>query len=129
MRSPFFTKQVVQFAFSTDEWMRHRGTQHRWLYRQAMNRLLPSAVLDRPKKADFMVAVYANNDEVRESVLETLQARRREWFDVTKFDGLAREIVPSENAGLGAWVLWYAACCDAVVDARAAGKETVNRST
>jgi len=114
MRSPFSTKQIVQFAFSTDEWMRHRRMQHRWLHREAMKPLLPTDVLERSTKAEFSIAVQATNDPIRRHELSDLKTRRQAWLDVPRFDALAKQVVDVEATGLENWVLWNAFCCDAV---------------
>jgi len=123
MRSPFVTKAFVQFVFSTNDWMRCRGKRQRWLHRMAMGSLLPSHILDRPTKADFMVTLQTNNEEVRQSILDTLEVSRHDWLNVKKFDVLARASVTSEKAGLETWLLWNVACCDAVANAQAAEKQ------
>ncbi len=114
-RTPFQSKRVVQFAFSTEDWMRHRGVRNRWLHRASMQSLLPPSVQERSGKADFNVTVQRANDEVRAVLLSQLESRRSAWLDARQFGKRARRIVDVDAVGLEAWVLWYVACCDAVV--------------
>ncbi len=48
-RMPFLDHELVAFVSSLPDHYRVRGTQTKWILRQAMRRVLPKSILDRPK--------------------------------------------------------------------------------
>jgi len=57
-RSPLFDKALVEFAFSIPPELKLRGTDEKYLLKQAVRDLLPAAILERPKSG-MLVPVEA----------------------------------------------------------------------
>jgi asparagine synthase (glutamine-hydrolysing) len=113
-RSPYYNKSMLQFALSTGEWLRQRGTQHRWLHRHAMRDVLPEVVLNRNFKADFGEIVFRTNGEVRGDYLAALLARRSAWLDDGAIAKLKTYTSTPHEINFLDWIVWNLMCCDAV---------------
>lgn len=79
-RMPFLDHELVAFVSSLPDRYRVRGTQTKWILRQAMRRVLPKSILDRPK-VGFRVPVN-----------EWFQGKMREYLcdHLTGQDSLTR---------------------------------------
>ena len=53
LRRPFFSRDIVQFCFSSPERQRKRGTVNKHLHREALQGWLPECVRQRQSKAEF----------------------------------------------------------------------------
>jgi asparagine synthase (glutamine-hydrolysing) len=52
-REPMQTRQFIEFACTTPEWIRAQGGQTKVVHRKAMKGVLPEAILTRTSKAEF----------------------------------------------------------------------------
>ena len=113
MRHPLGDARIVQLAFSTPERLRLRGDRSKYLHVQAMQGLMPPAILERTTKAEFSVVFRGHLDGMQEHLGETLPRERSEWLSR---DGMRRILdVYREKPQFGwpLWILWgiYGSAC------------------
>ncbi len=114
LRRPFFNHAIIQFAFSTPERLRSRGHVTKWLHRQAMNGLLPDLVLNRPTKADFMIAFRRYLDGLRKELADEVVPRRAAWLNADQARVIIEHYQDDGYAGRAEWWLWALLGCDAL---------------
>jgi asparagine synthase (glutamine-hydrolysing) len=95
-RMPFMDHELAAFISSLPDNYRVRGTQTKWILRQAMMRLLPAAILERPK-VGFRVPVNEwFQHSLREYLLEMLtgtEARCLSFMNRAALERVLREHV------------------------------------
>lgn len=115
LRRPFFSPQMVQFAFSTPEWIRLRGRTDKYLHRKAMSGLLPESVLKRATTADFMITFQWQLSGMREFFRSEFAGAGRNWVESDQLARLHRQIGDPRHCGVPEWKLWTLFGCDALV--------------
>jgi asparagine synthase (glutamine-hydrolysing) len=106
MRHPLGDRRLVQFAFSTPERLRLRGDRTKYLHVQAMQGLMPQAILERKTKAEFSVVFRKHLDGMQETLTATLPGERPAWVAQ---DGMARLFGVyrgKPQPGRPQWILW-----------------------
>lgn len=103
MRHPLGDARLVQLAFSTPERLRLRGDRSKYLHVQAMQGLMPQAILERRTKAEFSVVFRGHLDAMEHHLTDALPRQRPDWLTQ---DGMPRLFdVYRENRQFG-WPLW-----------------------
>ena len=115
IRWPFFNLQLAQFAFSSPDRIRLRGSTHKFVHRQAMHGLLPPVVAERTTKADFMITFRRYLKEMEAVYCNEIASKREDWVVPDKLRDLFRitQSGPTPN-GMPEWQLWGVFCCDAI---------------
>jgi asparagine synthase (glutamine-hydrolysing) len=103
MRHPLGAPRIVQFAFSTPERLRLRGDRSKYLHVQAMQGLMPQAILERRTKAEFSVVFRGHLDSMQETLTATLPRERPDWVAQ---DGMARLFNVYRGKPQFGWPLW-----------------------
>ena len=91
-REPLLDHRLIEFAATLPEAMRIRGSQGKWLMKQAMRRHLPDEVLFRPKMGFVTpIAAWLRGPLAREarSVATSGALARTGWFDGDRLRTLA----------------------------------------
>jgi asparagine synthase (glutamine-hydrolysing) len=113
-RQPFWDAGIVQAAFATPEHWRLRGSQNKWLHRQAMAGLLPERVVRRRDKAEFTVTFARHWRELGMALEQSVLQRRGDWVNASCMRDLLRQGLPPDRAGWPEGVLWTLLGVDAV---------------
>jgi asparagine synthase (glutamine-hydrolysing) len=103
LRRPLSTVAMVQFAFSTPERLRVRGTTEKWLHRHALAGRLPPRVLERRDKADFMGSFRVYRDELRRLADA---AAPDGWLSGGERQALLARFGNPAERGIPEWRLW-----------------------
>jgi len=77
-RQPYWSHRMIEFAFATPEYLRHRPDMNRWLHRQAMMGRLPECVRQRQDKAEFSSTFKAYWPALRKEI-ERVAPLRTHW--------------------------------------------------
>jgi asparagine synthase (glutamine-hydrolysing) len=99
-RMPFMDVELAGFVSSLPDRFRVRGTQTKWILRQAMRQVLPKHILERPK-VGFKVPV---NEWFRGSMRDYLcdhllgpDSRAREYFERDRLAALINEHIQGRH--------------------------------
>ncbi|MDO8730208.1 MAG: asparagine synthase (glutamine-hydrolyzing) [Candidatus Omnitrophota bacterium] len=108
-RSPFLDTALVEWAFRLPDSLKLRGSEGKWILRQAFRGLLPPEILRR-KKMGFGVPLGSwFRKEWRDPLQDTLrspQARIRQYLRPEAVDRLLlRHLKGKEDAGQRLWLL------------------------
>ncbi len=115
LRRPFWNTAMVQFAFSIPERFRRLGGEDRVLHRRAMQGLLPTLVLDRKIKADFMIAFRRHAEDMKLAMaVETVQQQRRMWVLPELMQRTYTEFGDKSFEGVPEWLVWSLFGCSAL---------------
>jgi asparagine synthase (glutamine-hydrolysing) len=129
-RSPLLDHELMEFAASLPADMKVRGTEKKWLLREALRGTIPDAILDRPKQGFSVPISDWFRDELRDWVREVLLdpgTVGRGWFEPRVVEGLLdRHAAGVDDDQHRIWSLlmlelWQRECVDgaAVSEARA----------
>jgi asparagine synthase (glutamine-hydrolysing) len=115
-RDPFWSRRVVQTAFALPDRLRGKGGTSKWLHRQSMRGILPSAILERDDKAEFSVVFEPYGDELRQAVAD-LSTRRQAWICAGHVSRLLRATRgAAERTIAGDLSAWSLLMVDAMVE-------------
>lgn len=64
IRHPFFDKELVEFALSLPPEMKYRQKTIKWIWRKAMDGILPDMIRDRKDKAEFSEVILIQIDTI-----------------------------------------------------------------
>lgn len=106
LRSPFNSRAIVEFAFSTPERYRSRALTTKWLHRRAVKDLLPAKVVERTSKADFMGAFRQALHATSTQEWDELFRRRAAWVQPGEFSRLLDRLRRGHGAGKTEWLIW-----------------------
>ncbi len=106
LRYPMRSSRFVEFAFATPERMRRRGARLKFIHVQAMQGLLPKAVLQRMDKAEFSSMFLNYVDTIEERLFEEIPLRRTRWLSRSGMRRLCDQDSHDEALGLKLWALW-----------------------
>ncbi len=126
LRHPMRNWRLVQFALSTTERSRRRGSVNKYTHRRAMETTLPRRVLERKTKAEFSVVFRRQLEGVGQEHFRQLVNRRDGWFGDTPSgrsgDFSKQEIADQLAANVSAvqWRAWGALGCDLLFEGRQA---------
>ena len=114
LRHPLRAAQFVQYAFSTPERLLLRGDQQKYIHCQAMQGILPAAVLARRSKADFSGVFSRQLKGMQELLTETLPRERAGWLSREGMARLYRLYQDNPRDSWYNWALWNAFGVDRV---------------
>jgi asparagine synthase (glutamine-hydrolysing) len=114
LRKPFYNEKVIQFAFSTPEWLRARGRTSKWLHRQALKGMLPAQVLTRSGKAEFTVTFRQQLQSLGAEMLHEIVARRAAWIRPQRAIEIYTDYHTIASDAWAEWGLWSVVGCDAL---------------
>jgi asparagine synthase (glutamine-hydrolysing) len=114
MRHPLGDARIVQLAFSTPERLRLRGDRSKYLHVQAMQGLMPPAVLGRRTKAEFSIVFRGHLDGMQAHLTDTLPRDRPDWLDQDGMRRLFDVYREKRTFGWPLWILWGIYACDGV---------------
>lgn len=106
-RQPFWDRRIVEAAFATPERLRAGNGDDKWLHRQAMEGLLPRAILERGDKANFVIMAKQQRPELTEALQITL-ARRTSWVRAERVRPPSEYVGRGALADFGQWALLMA---------------------
>jgi len=93
-RVPFLDHQLAEFVSALPDKYRVRGLSTKWILREAGKKVIPAAILKRPK-VGFRVPVNAwFRDQMRDFLVDHLQGAQsltRPYFDPKALDGVLAE--------------------------------------
>jgi len=112
VRDPLRNPSLVQFAFSTPERLRLRGDWTKAVHRQALQGIMPRAILERKSKAEFSITFRAHLDRMQEALTRRIPRERADWVDPDGMAQLFRVYQGSSRPGWPMWVLWGLYACD-----------------
>ena len=113
-RQPFWTRSIVQTAFSTPEHLRLRS-ENKWLHRRALAGLLPEEVLSRATKAEFSVAFARYWADLLRSIETHTLAKRRDWIDPVEFTRLMNSAFSPDCQEWSEGIAWTLFGLDAIL--------------
>lgn len=114
-RRPLDTAGFVQYAFSTPERLRMRGGCDKYIHRQALQELMPHAILERKSKAEFSVVFRGYLDRMQETLTRRIPSERHEWIAPEGMTQLFRTYQENPQLGWPIWILWAIYGCDKVL--------------
>jgi asparagine synthase (glutamine-hydrolysing) len=91
-REPLLDHRLIEFAAQLPEGLRLRGTQGKWLMKQAMRRYLPDEILFRPKQGFVLpIAQWFRGPLAGKarSIAASSALARTGWFDPARLSALA----------------------------------------
>ncbi len=88
---PFFSREVVQFTFSTPERWRRRGRIDKYVHRMAWRGLLPETVRQRQSKAEFSITRLRYLSQLEELLGRKPPGHLGTWVDAGH---LSRLVLP-----------------------------------
>lgn len=111
-RHPLNDRRIAEFALAIPEEQRNRGTQTKFILRQAMQNILPDSIRNRTVKADFahlFPALYQAADG--DAVFASLQIGRNGWVQSEKVFAAYQTMMERYAAGdisyaENTWQLW-----------------------
>jgi asparagine synthase (glutamine-hydrolysing) len=86
-RHPFFDKELVEFALSLPGEMKYRNKTIKWIWRRAMDGILPEKIRKRTDKAEFseiilqQIAVVDLNELLKNPYIVRLGLIEQSWVD------------------------------------------------
>jgi asparagine synthase (glutamine-hydrolysing) len=116
LRYPFFCRDMVQFAFSTQLRWRLAGTTDKLIHRSAMDGYLPEAVRMRGDKAEFTNTFVQYSDSLTAFLGESDIATG--WVDKKMLTNRCFGWKTSEQASIEAWLLWTLFGCTGLLEDR-----------
>ncbi|MEM8749194.1 MAG: asparagine synthase-related protein [Pseudomonadota bacterium] len=114
IRSPYLSKDMIQFSFSADASYLNRGSTFRWLHRQCMRNRLPEVVRTRTSKADFMNVFQTSLNAIPDIGPERLHAKLN-CLDLNNFTKMKDASGKINDIGINGWVLWSIFCCNSLI--------------
>jgi asparagine synthase (glutamine-hydrolysing) len=115
LRLPLWGTAMVQFAFSTPERLRRNGGMTKVLHRRAMAGLLPSSVLERTTKAQFMTTFSSYADELRDAFAAHMLKNRLEWVLPERLQEKHSQFGVASFHAAPEWMLWGLFGCMALL--------------
>jgi asparagine synthase (glutamine-hydrolysing) len=105
-RHPFYDRQLVEFLFAVPDDLRCRGTQVKYILRQAMSGALPGRLLSRLHQAEFSGLLWSAMDTVNvEGMFAHSRLRDLNWVDAGVLQDDYRN--RHNQGGRGPWVFWF----------------------
>ncbi len=112
MRHPLGTAQFVQYAFSTPERLRLRGNRTKFIHVQALQGIIPQALLERKNKAVFNIVFRSYLDVMEKAFTEILPMQRSTWVTPDGMRKLFQVYQSGPDLGWPLWILWDIFGCD-----------------
>jgi asparagine synthase (glutamine-hydrolysing) len=109
-RHPLFDRRIIEFAFGIPEDYRRRNGQQKFLFRQAMQNLLPSAVFNRRSKTEFSHVTWDLMESLGGAELfGQMTIAERGWVDGDRLAEMCRVALEQYRTGgdpILPWVPW-----------------------
>ncbi len=115
IRHPFGSSRFIQYAFSTPERLRLRGDRTKFIHVQALEGIMPRALLERKNKAVFDVVFRSHLDMMEKEFTEILPKQRSAWLTSDGMCKLFRVYQSNPHLGWPLWILWGIFGCDRVL--------------
>ena len=115
IRHPLNDHKLVQYAFSTPERLRLRGDRSKYIHTQALQGLMPQAILDRKSKADFSIVIRNDIDHMRGTLTANPFTDSARWLDPEGVARLFRFYQDNPQTLWPMWVLWGIYGCNEVM--------------
>lgn len=115
IRRPLYTREFVQFAFSTPERLRMHGDRDKYIHVQALQSLMPKTILRRMSKAEFSVMFREHLDAMRQIFTVTLPDERSDWVSKSGMMRLFQHYQDNPHHGWPIWILWGIYGCDRLI--------------
>lgn len=109
-RYPMYSRGFVEFAFSTPENIRMKGSRKKQIHVEAMKSILPAVVSQRQSKADFSIAFHRHFENIG-SAFARMSSTSRAYVDpagASKLHGICRGLPVGEGP---IWELWAVFAC------------------
>lgn len=103
-RHPMLSRAFIEFALRTPAHIKRRGAVKKWVHREAMQGILPRAVLDRTTKANF--TNVAIDMQVADYVREHARERLAEMCDFAGLETVLNVDFGSPEGDYWAWEIW-----------------------
>jgi len=117
LRRPYFARGLVEFAFTTPEWLRMRGRMDKHLHRIAMRGYLPELVRTRETKAEFVITYLRHMSELEAEMSGAIAPARTGWVLSDRIAAMHRSIGDHSRRDSPEWNLWTLFGCDALANA------------
>ena len=98
LRRPFFSREVLQFTFSSPERWRRRGRIDKYVHRMALRGLLPETVRQRQSKAEFSITYLWYLSQLEELLGRKPPGHLGAWVDA---EHLSRLLLSYRGATTG----------------------------
>lgn len=109
-RSPLLDHEVMELAASIPAHMKARGSEKKWILREALRTWLPTEILDRPKQGFSVPVSHWFRHELRDVVRDVLldsDALARDYFRPEVISGmLDRHTAGVQDEGKRLWSLF-----------------------
>ncbi len=83
-RAPLLDHKLIEYVVRLPAHLKLHGNEKKYIFKEAMRPLLPTAILDRPKQGFSVPLNHWLNDQLRDRVRDTVLSRRarsRGYFD------------------------------------------------
>lgn len=122
VRVPLIDHRLVEFAAGLPPHLKLQGRRSKWIFTKALKGVLPSSVINRPKRGfEMPVAAWLQNDlrDVMDDVFSTASLRRRGVFDEKEARSIYHSFLAGKGPYLRPWTLailelWCRRFCDKV---------------
>jgi asparagine synthase (glutamine-hydrolysing) len=108
VRVPLIDHELVEFAVNLPANLKLRNGRAKWIFTEALSDVLPSEVVNRPKRGfEMPVAEWLRGDlrPVLDDVLSERAVAARGLFDPAVVDGVYQEFLRGEGAYMYVWSL------------------------
>ncbi|AFC98971.1 asparagine synthase (glutamine-hydrolyzing) [Methanocella conradii HZ254] len=108
-RVPFLDHKLVEYSMSLPSWVKLNGGVHKYILKKAVEDLLPSTIIRRPKKGfNIPIDTWMEKDlkEVIASVLDSSRFERRGYFNADAVRQLSRS--QGLSRGKAKYATWLA---------------------
>ncbi len=103
-RHPMLSRAFIEFALRTPAHLKRRGTTRKWVHRQAMQNILPPAILDRTTKANFTNTEI--DTQLADFVREHWAERLATLCDPEGIEAILKVNFASPEGDFWAWEIW-----------------------
>lgn len=110
-RSPLYSRNMLEFAFSVPERQRRRGAINKHMHLGALANDLPPQVLARTSKATFNLAFVRQLDKAREAMILTVLQSGIDWLEPEGVRELYRKYDREPTGTKPIYGLWAAFGC------------------
>jgi hypothetical protein len=111
MRTPFYSRLFIEFAFATPERLRRRGSINKFIHLQACKDFLPPSLFQRTTKAELTSVLRPQLYCMKDDFTRKIPSELAEWVSP---GGMAQLYQHYATSGSGSWELWGVYECASV---------------